>query len=220
MAKILLRFFRLIFGLLLYAVGIVLTIRANVGYGPWEVFHVGLGKTIGITIGTASILVGLVVIVITIILGEKIGIGTILNMILIGVFMDLILKMNIFTSIYNSYFGIVILVIGLFVISVGSFFYIGSGFGAGPRDGLMVALTRKTRLPIGVVRSLIELAATAIGWLLGGMVGVGTVVSVLAIGFCIQGTFRLFRFDAVTVEQATLMDTYEQIRELARSDIY
>lgn len=214
MAKVLVRFFRLILGLLLYAVGIVLTIRANVGYGPWEVFHVGLGKSIGISIGTASILVGLIITVVAIALGEKIGIGTVLNMILIGVFIDLLLKMSIFVNIDNSYLGVFVLVIGIVIIAVGSFFYIGSGFGAGPRDGLMVALTRRTGLPIGVIRSLIELTATVTGWFLGGMVGVGTVISVFAFGFCIQGTFNLFRFDAVSIRQATIMDTYKEVRAL------
>ena len=194
MQEKLIRFVRLIFGLFLYALGIVLTIRANIGYGPWEVFHAGLGRTFGISIGNASILVGFIIILITLLLGEKPGVGTVLNMLLIGVFMDFILKSNIVPLAGNKFFGLAVLIIGLYVISLASYFYIGSGFGAGPRDGLMIVLTRKTKLPIGIVRGTIELTATVAGWLLGGMAGIGTVISGLAIGFCIQSTFRLLKF--------------------------
>ena len=212
MKKILVRFVKLNFGLFLYALGIVVTIKANIGYGPWEVFHVGLGKTVGITIGTASILVGLAIIVFTLLLGEKIGIRTILNMVMIGIFTDILLNLDIIAVVDNTYLGILVLVIGLYIISVGSFFYIGSGFGAGPRDSLMVALTRKTKLPVGVIRSLNELTVTLMGWIFGGMVGIGTVISVIAIGMCVQTTFYLFRFDVTAVKQATVMDSYREIR--------
>jgi len=212
MHKILLRFCKLICGLFLYALGIVFTIKANIGYGPWEVFHVGLGVSVGISIGNASIIVGLIIIVITLFMGEKIGIGTILNMILIGLFLDIILISNIVPIIENIYLGVLVLITGLFIISLGSYFYIGSGFGAGPRDGLMVALARKSKLPIGVIRSIIELTATILGWLLGGMVGIGTVVSGFAIGFCIQSTFRILKFDPTKIVHSTIYDSYKELK--------
>ncbi|MFA5851046.1 MAG: hypothetical protein WC833_14345, partial [Bacteroidales bacterium] len=129
MRKIALSFSKLVFGLFLYALGIALTIRANIGYGPWEVFHVGLGRTVGITIGNASIAVGLIIIVITLLMGEKIGVGTILNMFLIGFFLDGLLISDIIPVIENTYLGILALIAGLYIIAVGSYFYIGSGFG-------------------------------------------------------------------------------------------
>lgn len=207
MSALIFKLLRLTFGLFLYAVGIVLTLKANVGYGPWEVFHVGLGKTVGISIGTASILVGLAIVVLTAAMGERIGLGTVLNMLLIGVFIDLILGFDLIPAIANPYAGMAVLIAGLYAISLGSFFYIGSGLGTGPRDGLMVALTKRTRLPIGVVRGAIEAAATAAGWLLGGMVGLGTVVSALAIGFCVQSTFALLRFDPTKISHASAAET-------------
>jgi uncharacterized membrane protein YczE len=212
MQKIVLRFSKLIIGLFLYALGIVLTIKANIGYGPWEIFHVGLGKTVGITIGNASIIVGPVIIVITLLMGEKIGIGTILNMILIGLFLDLLLMSNIIPIIDNIYLGILVLVIGLYIISLGSYYYIGSGFGAGPRDGLMIALKRKIKLPIGAIRSIIELTATILGWLLGGMLGIGTLISVFAIGFCIQSTFSVLKFDPTKIVQSTINESYRELK--------
>lgn len=209
------RFLRLMFGLFLYALGIVLTIRANVGYGPWEVFHAGLGKTLGMSIGNASILVGLAIIGITLAMGERIGVGTILNMVVIGIFIDLLLGSGIIPPVGNLWAGIAVLLLGLYSISIGSFFYIGSGFGAGPRDGLMVVLTRRLGLPVGLIRSAIELSATLCGWLLGGMVGIGTLISGLAIGFCIQTTFGLLKFDPTNIAQQTIRESAAELRMLS-----
>jgi uncharacterized membrane protein YczE len=106
------------------------------------------------------------------------------------------------------------LIAGLFILSLGSYFYIKSAFGAGPRDNLMIVLNRKTKLPVGVCRSIVELSVTLAGWILGGMVGIGTVISVVAVGFCIQITFAAFKFDAAAVEHETLKETYD--REIRR----
>jgi len=205
------RMLRLLLGLLLYALGIVVTLKAHVGYAPWDVLHVGLAKTTGLTIGTASILVGVLIVIVTFFLVEKIGIGTILNMVLIGVFMDVILKINVIPVIHHFLLGILVMIVGLFIISLATYFYIGSGFGAGPRDSLMVALTRKTGLPIGLCRGTIEVLAVLAGWRLGGMVGIGTIIAALSIGVCIQLTFRLLKFDAKKVEHQTLQVTYQAI---------
>jgi uncharacterized protein len=209
MKQFLIRLLRLISGLFLYALGIVVTLKAHVGYAPWEVFHVGLSNTLGMSIGTASILTGLVIGLLAILLGEKLGLGTILNMVLIGIFLDIILKFNMIPVISNFVVGIFMLIAGLFIISLASFFYIGSAFGAGPRDSLMVALARKTGLPIGLCRWIIEIAAVLVGWRLGGMVGIGTIISAFAIGFCIQTTFNFLKFDAKEVKHESLDKTFK-----------
>ncbi|HWQ08803.1 MAG TPA: hypothetical protein VN436_06845 [Holophaga sp.] len=198
------RLFRLLLGLFLYALGIVLTMKANIGFAPWEVFHAGLGKAVGLSIGNVSIITGLVIVLAVFLLGEKLGLGTLMNMVLIGVFMDLLLRLGLVPAMTHWLPGSLLMLAGLFVIALASYFYIGSGFGAGPRDGLMVALNRKTGLAIGVCRGSIEVAAVITGWFLGGMVGVGTVLSALAIGFCVQITFRVLRFDAAQVRHETL----------------
>ena len=135
-------------------------------------FHIGLGKVVGMSIGNASIIVGFIIILITLLMGEK----------------------------------------------VGSYFYIGSGFGAGPRDGLMVALTRKTKMPIGLIRSMIELSATIIGWLIGGMVGIGTLISGFAIGFCVQSTFRVLKFKPTEIRHSTLIETFNDLKSGLRKN--
>jgi len=206
-----LRLLKLLFGLFLYALGIVITLKASIGYAPWEVFHVGLAKTTGISIGNASIAAGLVIGIAAVLLGEKLGLGTILNMILIGIFLDIILEFNFIPSAAGLLQGLPMLIAGLFIISLASYFYIGSGFGAGPRDSLMVALTRKTKLPVGLCRGTIEILAVLVGWRLGGLVGIGTLISAFAIGFCIQTTFRLLKFDATRVRHETLDATFKTI---------
>ncbi|MGJ7919100.1 YczE/YyaS/YitT family protein [Neobacillus sp. LXY-4] len=205
------RLLRLILGLFLYSLGIVVTMNAHIGYAPWDVFHVGLAKTIGMSIGTVSIIAGVIIGIITILLGEKLGLGTILNMVLIGVFLDVLIAFSIIPIASNFIIGILMMIVGLFIIALASYFYIGSAFGAGPRDSLMVVLTRKTGLPVGVCRGTIELLAVFIGWKLGGMVGVGTIISAFVIGFCVQVTFKLLKFDATKVKHETLDGTFKML---------
>jgi len=212
MAQFLTRFIKLIFGLFLYALGIVFAIKANIGYAPWEVFHVGLSQTFGISIGTASITIGALIVVLVMFLGEKIGIGTILNMFLIGIFLDWILILNPVPIASNFILGVFMLILGLFTIALGSYFYIDSAFGAGPRDSLMVALTRITKLPVGVCRSGVELTVVLIGWKLGGLVGIGTVIAAFGIGFCVQTTFGLLKFDTTKVKHETLGQSFKLLR--------
>lgn len=206
------RFLRLIIGLFLCSLGILLTIQANIGYAPWDAFHVGFAKTIGVSLGTSSIIVGLAIVVVTILLGEKLGVGTLLNMFLIGIFLDVLIMSNVIPIVDNSFLGLLMLLIGLFIIALGSYFYIGSGFGAGPRDSLMVGLTRKTKLPVGLCRVMVELSAALIGYKLGGMIGLGTIIAAFAIGFCVQITFKLLNFDTTTVKHETLQETFNIIK--------
>ena len=208
MKLMIVRLLSVIIGLIFYALGIVVTIKANIGYAPWDVFHVGFANTFGISIGLSSIIVGLVIVVILIILKEKIGLGTVLNMILIGAFIDIIMAINIIPTPNILVINILMLIAGLFLISIGSFFYIRSAFGIGPRDNLMVVLTKRTKIPVGICRSIIELLATVIGWRLGGMVGIGTIISVIGIGFCIQITFRILRFDIASVKHESIFETF------------
>lgn len=205
------RLLRLMGGIFLFSLGIVITINANIGYSPWDVFHVGLSKTLGMSIGTASMIAGLFFAIVVILMGEKLGLGTVVNIIFIGIFIDLLANFHLIPLANNFTVGIIMMIIGLFVISLGSYFYIGSAFGAGPRDSLMVVVARKTGVPVGVCRGTIELMALLVGWKLGGMVGLGTVLSALLIGFCIQITFKLLNFDATKVKHENFQETYKII---------
>ncbi len=206
------RLFRLMFGLFLYALGIILTIKANIGFAPWDVFHVGLADTINVTLGIASIYAAFGIIAITLIMGEKLGLGTVLNMFAIGLFIDLIMYLNLVPTGSNIIISLMMLLAGLVIISLASYYYIGSGFGAGPRDSLMVGLSRKTKLPIGLCRGIIELLAVTVGWRLGGQVGIGTIIAALAIGPIVQYTFKLLNFDTTKIEHETLTKTWRALR--------
>ncbi|MDD3640776.1 MAG: hypothetical protein PHQ99_06200 [Atribacterota bacterium] len=204
------RIIRLMWGLFLYSFGILLTVNAHIGYAPWDVLHVGIADTVGLTIGSISILLGIFIVIITVLLGEKVGLGTICNMIFIGLFFDSIYALKIIPVPENTFLAIVMLITGLFIIAFATYFYISTGFGAGPRDGLMVALARITKLPIGICRGVIEFMAVVSGWLLGGMVGIGTVLAAFGIGFCVQITFYFLKFDATKVEHETIAYTYRK----------
>lgn len=189
------RFAKLFLGLFLYALGIVMTINANLGLAPWEVFHQGLSKNIGITMGQASIYVGMLFVVLDSLLGERLGWGTLFNMIFIGIFMD-ILMLNHLVAVFQS---VVLryaeMLLGMFTIGLASYFYISAGLGSGPRDGLMVALTKRTAKSVRFLRNCIEFSVLAIGYILGGSVGIGTVIMALSAGYFVQFAFKLFRFN-------------------------
>lgn len=198
------RLLRLILGLFLHALGIAITMKAHIGYTPWTVFHAGISEILGISIGAVTVIFGILIGALAMFMGETLGLGTVLNMVLIGVFLDVLLNVQFIPTMDNFYLGIPMLMVGLLVIALASYFYIGSGFGAGPRDSLMVALKRKTGIPIGYCRAAIEVTAVGVGWVLGGMVGVGTLISAVAIGYCVQTTFKILRFEATSVQHETL----------------
>jgi len=191
---------RLMIGYFLYALGIVMTINAQQGLDPWGVFHQGLSSQLNITFGTVVQIVGAVIVLLDFILGEKIGWGTIGNVIFIGMFIDLISKNNLVPVFENTYQSYLMIFIGMFSISLAAYFYISAQLGAGARDGLMIALTKRTKKPVGLVRGLIEVTALTIGYFLGGPVGWGTLIMSLMIGFFFQITFRMFKFDVNKIE--------------------
>ena len=216
MLNFLFRFTRLIFGLFLYSFGAVLTIRGNIGLLTWDVLHHGLSLNTGITMGGASIFVGFVIVVFAFLIGEKIGLGTVLNMILIGVFLD-ILNSGIIPLMDTNITGFVMLAVGLIVIAFASYFYIGAGFGAGPRDSLMVILVRKFKCKVGVARGIVEGSAVTLGWLLGGSLGIGTLISVFGISIAVQYVFRLLKFEVEKVKQESLADTLANVKEILKT---
>lgn len=170
---------RLVLGLVLCGVGLSLLVQADLGLDPWDVLHQGVSDHTGIPIGTVSILTGAVVLLSWIPLRERIGLGTMLNVVLIGLTMDATL--SVLDEPRAMAARIVFLVAGTVSFALGSGFYIGAGLGPGPRDGLMTSISHRGH-SIRVVRTSIEVCVLAAGWALGGTVGVGTVVFALSIG--------------------------------------
>jgi uncharacterized membrane protein YczE len=166
-------------GLVLCGVGIAALVRAELGLGPWDVLHQGVAELSGVTIGTVTILVGLAVLLLWLPLRERLGLGTLLNVIVIGLTVDATLA--ILAAPDGLAMRWALLLAGPVLFAVGSGLYIGAGLGPGPRDGLMTGLARRGH-PVGLVRLGIEVAALTLGWMLGGTVGIGTVIFAFGIG--------------------------------------
>jgi uncharacterized protein len=204
---------RLFIGLFLYALGIVMTINANLGLGPWDVFHQGLSRTVGITMGQASITMGILIVITNYFVGEKLGWGTLCNMLFIGIFMDILMLNNIVPIYEDKILQVIMMLGGMFVIGLASYFYIGAGLGSGPRDGLMVLLTKKTGKSVRFIRNCIEITVLIAGYFLGGFVGIGTLIIALGIGYSVQFVFKLFKFDVKAVKHRYVEDDIIFIKE-------
>ena len=213
MRKLFILITRLISGFFLCAMGTVMAIKSNLGLSPWDVFHQGVSNISGLTMGQVSIFAGIIIVSISCFLGCKIGFGTITNMIIIGLFMDFIAYLNFIPNCNNLLSGIIMIIVSLFISSIGGYLYIGCGMGCGPRDGLMVTLMQITNKPIKLIRSLIEITALVVGWILGGLVGIGTIITAFGIGYCLQLTFKLFKFDVNSVNQKNFKDGFLFIKE-------
>ena len=173
------RLLRCLTGLVLLGVGLALTVAADLGVAPWDVLHQGLSERLGITIGTASTGVGVLILLLWLPLRERPGLGTVLNVFVIGTTMDLTLA--VVDTPGSSWGQMSLLVLGVWLWGPGSGLYLGVDLGAGPRDGLMTGLARRG-LRVGPVRSGIEATALLSGFLLGGSVGIGTVVFAVGVG--------------------------------------
>ncbi len=205
--------FRLIFGLFVFSLGTVCILNAKIGVAPWDVFHQGVSRVTGITVGQASISMGLIIVFLDIYLGQPIGWGTIANMLLIGTFIDLLMMANILPSFEAFLPSLILLLVGLIFHGLGVFLYIAVGWGAGPRDGLMVVLMKKTGKSVRLIKSILELFAVSVGFLLGGNLGVGTLIVAFLSGPIWQYIFKLFKFDVNAVEHRAIQDDFRKLKD-------
>ncbi len=183
----------LIFGLILFGIGETLLVTAGLGVSPWFVLHQGLSIITGYSIGVTTFIVSIVVLFFWIPLKQKPGLGTILNTILISVVVDLSLLYLPHPK--EFIFQLLQIIIGIIIIGFGSGFYLIANLGPGSRDGLMTGIQKKTKLSFSLIRTLIELSAVILGWYLGGLVGVGTVIYALGIGpFVSFGLFYVGKY--------------------------
>ena len=173
-------FFFLCFGLTLFGLGEGLLIVSFTGASPWSVLAQGISLNVNLSIGTITLLISIAVLILWIPLGQKPGMGTIFNALIIAFMIDLCIK---FVPTPSNYFNQLILaVISVMMVGIGGGIYLVSNLGAGPRDGLMVGLQKKTNFPIAAVRAFLEITVVSIGWYLGGTVGIGTLLFAFGIG--------------------------------------
>jgi uncharacterized membrane protein YczE len=196
------RLLQLYVGLLAYGIATALLVQAHLGLDPWDVFHQGLAHRLDLSIGTVVILVGAVVLLLWIPMRERPGLGTVSNMVLIGIFLNLTLE--VLPRATRGWLQGVDLTAGVLLSGLASGLYIGARFGPGPRDGLMTGLARRTGRSLRLVRTGLEVTVLAVGWLLGGSVGVGTVAYALLIGPLAQQF--LAWFDTRPLPAASVVD--------------
>ena len=184
--------------------GVYLTIQANIGAGPWDVLNLGLSKTLGILYGNASIAVSVTILVIDILLREPIGLSMFIDAVVVGKAVDFFNGIHAVSPCASLATGIPVMLLGLVIIAYTQFTYMAAALGCGPRDTLVVGLAKRvSRVPIGVVSIALLSMATLIGWLLGGPVGVGTLIFAFCAGPIMQWAFRTVRFDATGVKAVT-----------------
>lgn len=187
------RLVQLYAGLVLYGLTLAMMIRATLGNAPWDVLHQGMAIHLPMSIGQAVIAMSVVVLLLWVPLREIPGLGTVSNAIVIGLAADLFLAL---IEVPDGLTGkMALMLAGIALNGLATAWYIGAQFGAGPRDGLMTGLNRRTGIGIGTVRTGLEVAVVVVGWLLGGVVGIGTVLYALLIGPLAQWLLPLFTVD-------------------------
>lgn len=165
-------------------------IRSEIGLGPWDAFHVGMHLVTGISIGLATVVTGIAIVILTLTIGVKPGIGTVANMIVIGVSIDLLLP--VIPVAKGMLIGLLYYFPAILLCGFATGLYISAAMGHGPRDGLMIGLTKKTKISVSLIRTGIEMSVLLAGWLMGGKIGLGTILFAVLIGPSAQWGLKLF----------------------------
>ena len=176
-------FFFLCFGLMLFGLGEGLLIVSFTGASPWSVLAQGISLKVNLSIGTITLIISVAVLILWIPLGQKPGMGTIFNALIIALMIDLCIKLVPTPTNYIN--QLILAVISVITVGIGGGIYLVCNLGAGPRDGLMIGLQKVTNFPIAAVRATLEISVVSIGWYLGGTVGAGTLLFAFGIGPCV-----------------------------------
>ncbi|MCQ2386002.1 MAG: hypothetical protein MJ078_04955 [Clostridia bacterium] len=204
-------------GLILFGLGTYVTIRANMGVAPWDALNTGLSKTFGLSFGTCSIAVSLVILAADILLREKIGVGMFLDAFLVGITVDACNALSLIPQAPSLLWGTVYLLSGMTVMGFSQFLYMRAGLGCGPRDTFLVGLSRKLpRLPIGLISIIIMAVVTLQAYLLGGDIGIGTLVCAFLVGPIMQFAFFLVRFRPTEVLHQDVLTSCKVLFGIAR----
>ena len=200
------------FGLFGFGVGVYLTIQANIGVAPWDTFYLGVNKVTGIQYGTISVAVSFIVIAIDLLLKERIGIGMLLDAVVVGKTVDLMNWLDLVPAQQNLFAGILVMLAGLVIMGFSQYLYMTAGLCCGPRDSLLVALGKRLpKVPIGIVSTGILVTVFILGWLLDGPIGVGTIIAVVLQGNIMQLAFNIMKFEPKDVVHQDLLQSMKVI---------
>ena len=204
--------FRIIFGLVIYSFGVYLTIYANIGLAPWDCLGMGIAKHTPLNYGSSMVLIGVCAIVIQLILRERIGFATLFDALITGRLTQFFIDISPYPENHSLWLGIVFMLFGFLFIALGMYVYMSAECGCGPKDGLLVAIgKRMPNIPIGVVEMLLWATVTFAGWLLGGSVGIGTVISTFGAGAVMHLFFDVIGFEPRKLEHKSLTESLAQL---------
>ncbi len=214
---IFLQWLQIVAGLLVFSLGVHLTIYANIGLAPWDCLGMGIAKHTPLNYGLSMTCMAVVILLIDLALRERIGYGTIIDALLTGNFVQMYNDLNPFPENQNLWMGIVLMVIGFVFMALGMWIYMKAAQCCGPRDALLVGLgKRMPKLPIGLVEILLWAVVLLLGWLLGGPVGIGTLISTFGAGAVMQLVYNLVRFEPREVKHRGVLEvTRELIKQSA-----
>ena len=211
--RILLQWLQIVAGLLVFAFGVHLTIFANIGLAPWDCLGMGLARHTPLNYGLSMTVMAVVILCIDLLLKERIGFGTIIDALLTGNFVQMFNDLNPFPENRSVGLGIVLMLAGFVFMAVGMFIYMKAGQCCGPRDALLVGLgKRMPKIPIGLVEVMLWAAVLLAGWLLGGPVGIGTVISTFGAGFVLQAVYTALRFEPRKVVHRGVAQVIREMR--------
>ena len=183
-------------GLFLYSCGVYLTVQASIGIAPWECLSMGIAPKVGLSFGIVHTISGIIILLIDLAMKEKIGFGTILDALLVGNYVDWISYFDPIPVSKSLVISVIMVIFGLFVMGFGQYFYMSAGQSCGPRDSLLIAIGKRfPRTPIGVVQTVMIAIVLLVGWLLGGPVGLGTVISMFFAGTALQIVCKVMHFE-------------------------
>lgn len=206
MKKIIFVILKLFTGFFMIGLGVYLMRIANIGLNPWSTFHTGISLQTGLKFGTVSQLTGLTIVIISLFMKIYPGIATILNMFFCGFFINLLETTDFIPHPDNFLIKCIYFILGLWILSFGIYFYLSCKLGAGPRDGLMIGIIKKTNFKVTSVRTTIEILAFIIGLILGGPIGIGTIFAATTSGYILHLVFKWMKYDTKNTHHLTIME--------------
>lgn len=201
-------------GLLVFSFGVHLTIFANIGLAPWDCLGMGIARHTPLNYGLSMTCMAVMILAVDLLLREKIGFGTVIDALLTGNFVQMFNDLNPFPLNRNQGLGVLYMLAGFAFMALGMMIYMKGGQGCGPRDALLVGLGKRLPgLPIGVVEILLWAVVLLVGWLLGGPVGIGTLISTFGAGLVMQTVYHALRFEPRAISHRDLFQTIRALRE-------
>ena len=205
--------FRILLGLLIYSFGVYLTIYSNIGLAPWDCLGMGIAKHTPLGYGSSMVLIGVCAIVIQLILQERIGFATLFDALITGRLTQFFIDISPYPENHSLWLGIVLLLLGFLIIDLGIYVYMSAELGSGPKDGLMIVIGQKLpKIPIGIIGILLWSAVTLIGWMLGGSVGIGTLLSIFGAGFVMHILYDAIGFEPRKLKHKSLSETFRLMK--------